>query len=231
MKKITHCPFLLVTNLIALFAIEPASPSRPAAIGMAPINIEANAGLGFVLAGGQVDFARGVLSPEPDYFSNLPFGARFMLMRGKFGFQAGYRRNLVRATRLTAGGSYSVYTYDTIDGGVNFALPISMSETRKGRGFLVFGAGLNYSMLQLADKFKSDLQAAANQQGVTLIFNRNDATGVGGYLQGTLLYYLHDNFFFSVGGRLNYVNAKFAGATNSLDSWGIEIPFGIGVGF
>lgn len=195
------------------------------------INLELNAGAGYRLFGEQVNFARDSLTPTPDYYVNYFYGARLAVQPSRLGVQAGFQRHLFRAASFSAGGGYSVYNYDTAEGGLVYLIPMDPPRPDGKRLFFALGGGFNYSMLQLADQFKSGLQAAANKLGQTLIFTSDSAKGFGGYAQGGILYYLNHHFFFSLGLRVSYINAKFSGATKSLDSWGLEVPFGIGVAF
>lgn len=195
------------------------------------VNLEINAGFGYRLFGEQLKIARESLSPTPDYYVHFLYGARLTLMPANFGIQAGFQRNLFRATSLQAGGGYSVYTYDTIDVGGVYAMPMTLSQGSATRYFLTFAAGLNYSMLQYADQFKNDLQASAARQGKIITFDSTPATGIGGYVQIGVLIYPVDHLFLSFALRIDYINPRFRGATKSLDGLGFEIPFGIGIGF
>lgn len=195
------------------------------------VNLEVNTGAGYRLFGEQINFARDSLTPAPDYYVNYLYGARLAVLPSRLGFQAGYQRNLFRAASLSAGGGYSVYNYDTADAGLVYLIPMDPPRADGKRLFFALGGGLNYSMLQLADQFKNGLQAAAAKAGQSITFTADSATGIGGYAQGGILYYLNLHFFFSVGLRVSYINAKFSGASKSLDSWGFEVPFGIGVAF
>lgn len=193
------------------------------------VHLEVVAGAGYRLAGEQVTVARDALSPKPDYYVDYFYGARFSVFPEKFGFQAGYQRHLFRAASFSAGGGFSVYNDDTFDGGLAYAMPLDSASANKT--FLIFGAGLNYSMLSFADEFKSGLQAEANRQGKTLVFSPDQATGVGGYLQAGVMFFLADNIFVSGTAKISYINTRFSGASKALDSWGIEVPLSIGLAF
>jgi len=229
--------FFTLLCCVGICAVEknPVSPVRTAAdtkvADLPLINIEANAGFGYVLTGNQVKLAHDALTPSPDYYINYMYGGKITIMPSRLGVQIGFHRNLFRAASFQAGGGYSVYTYDTAEAGLAYAIPISRGTSRRSSSFLMLGAGLNYSMLQLADQFKSGMQSAAAQQGFMISFNPDSATGIGGYAQIGVTLFLNENVFLSVSGRINYINARYSGASSALDSWGLEIPLGIGVGF
>lgn len=222
-------------------AVAPAPVATPPSPAPAPaedkkasdklpvFSIEANAGFGYQFFGGQQDLAKSALTPTPDYYVNFFYGGRMTILPASFGFTADFDRHLFRAASLSGGGGYSVYTYDRVSGGLAYAHQLKNSG--ENRSMLMFGAGVSYTMLQLADQFKSDLQKSANSQNVSLSFSSEAAKGVGGYLQGGFVYFLNANIFLSASVRISYTNAKFSGATKNLDSWGFEIPFGFGVGF
>lgn len=229
--------FFALFCCVGIYAAEQNSvpPTRTAADTNAAdlplVNIEANAGFGYVVTGNQVKLAHDALTPSPDYYINYNYGGKVTIMPSRLGVQLGFHRNLFRAASFQAGGGYSLYTYDTAEAGLAYAIPISRGTSRRSSSFLMLGAGLNYSMLQFADQFKSGLQSAAAQQGLILTFNPDSATGIGGYAQVGVTIFLNENVFLSIGGRINYINARYSGASSALDSWGFEIPLGIGVGF
>lgn len=227
MKRIL--PFLSLLLLSA--ATLQAAEETTTAPRMPGVLVEGVFGAGYRLFGKQIDVAHDALTPAPDYYVNFFYGARLSVFPARWGIQAGYQRALFRAASFSAGGGYSVFNYDTIDAGIAYSLPLQRATEGENQTFLVFGAGLNYSMLSYADQFKSDLKASANKQGVTLVFDPNAATGVGGYLQAGALIFFGQNIFLSATARLSYINAKFTGASTPLDSWGIDVPLSVGLAF
>jgi len=207
----------------------PAPTETTESAKLPTVHLEAIAGAGYRLVGEQIELAKSTLSPTPDYYVNFFYGAKLSVFPTRLGFQSSYQRHTFRAASYKAGGGFSVYNYDVIDGGLAYAFPLDSSGS--GKSFLYFGAGINYAMLTYADEFKTGLQKSAALAGYVLTFPSDAATGVGGYAQGGVMFFLTDNLFLAGSAKITYINTRFNGATKALDSWGIEVPLSVGLAF
>lgn len=210
-------------------ATQPAPAAKPARLPL--INLELQGGFGFGLGGKQLAVGRDSLTPQPDYYMDGFYGGRLLVMPGIFGFQAGFHRHNLSAESTSNRDGFDLFTYDIIDGGVNFAIPLVPGDRGSGSLFLIFGGGLNYSILKLADQFKNGLQALATKLGYAVTFNSDPATGLGGYGQVGVAYFVNANIFFSFFGKISYMNPKFSGASSTLDAWLLDFPIAVGIGF
>ena len=192
-------------------------------------NLSLQLGIGFPVSGEQAKVAKDGLSPRPDYMAEYFYGANIMILPGTIGFEAGFTRNLMRAVSSQAKGGFSAFVWDTGNAGVLLSFQINPESQNKT--FFVVGAGINYTSLDVAQQFKDALIASAAAQNLTISFNPDRATGIGGYFKLGGLIYLSESIFFEAWLKVTYVNVRYPNATKSLDNIAIDIPLGIGYSF